>query len=306
MLNQQRNFIKIITGICKEEGIAIEPLASEWIFRLTKDGETTYIVGYQFGLNHATASAICNDKSVTSEILTKAHIPNVGHHFFMDIQNRAYIGDVGIWQELLELLKEFGKLVCKPNEGTGGENVYLVTNPYELEVAVNTIFQKSRTMAVSPFYDIEDEYRCVILDGEIRLIFKKERGYVVGNGIDSVGKLIASQKDNVANIEDKDISSVPQEGVRYYLSWKHNLGLGASSKTVDISEVDTEVARLAKASASEVNVRFASVDIVRTASGYRVLEVNSGVMLENFSKQSDTNYRIAKEIYREAILKTYR
>ena len=53
----------------------------------------------------------------------------------------------------------------------------------------------------------------------------------------------------------------------------------------------------------EIGVRFASIDIVSTNEGLKVLEINSGVMMENFAGESPQNYRKAREIYRDAILK---
>jgi hypothetical protein len=37
-----------------------------------------------------------------------------------------------------------------------------------------------------------------------------------------------------------------------------------------------------------------------------VLEINSGVMMENFAASNPENYEIAKNIYQKAILQSYR
>ena len=50
-------------------------------------------------------------------------------------------------------------------------------------------------------------------------------------------------------------------------------------------------------------MRFASVDVVETAEGLKVLEINSGVMMENFAGQDEESRSIAKEIYRDAVRK---
>jgi len=51
-----------------------------------------------------------------------------------------------------------------------------------------------------------------------------------------------------------------------------------------------------------LNIKFASIDIIRTEGKYKILEVNSGVMMEYFAASSSENYETAKKIYREAIL----
>ena len=54
--------------------------------------------------------------------------------------------------------------------------------------------------------------------------------------------------------------------------------------------------------AEQLNLKFASIDIVKDKNGgYKVLEINSGVMMETFSKLNEHNYEIAKHIYRSAI-----
>ena len=52
--------------------------------------------------------------------------------------------------------------------------------------------------------------------------------------------------------------------------------------------------------------RFASVDCVLTDGEYRVLEVNSGVMMDNFANSSKDNYNKAKEIYLSATEKYFK
>ena len=62
---------------------------------------------------------------------------------------------------------------------------------------------------------------------------------------------------------------------------------------------------IALAAAKAVGVTFASVDVIKTQNGYSVLEINSGVMTENFARESEENYRTVKEIYREAVLRYF-
>ena len=57
---------------------------------------------------------------------------------------------------------------------------------------------------------------------------------------------------------------------------------------------------------NKMNVNFASIDIVECDGNLRVLEINSGVMMEHFSKQNERTYKIAKQIYKDAILSMLR
>ncbi|MCR5716405.1 MAG: ATP-grasp domain-containing protein [Lachnospiraceae bacterium] len=273
MTNSTTNFVKIIKEIAQEEGIRLTSYSYDWIFRLEKDQKSRYIIGYQFGLNAGSVQSLCSDKSAASDVMTSLGIPNVPHFYFMAPEEQHYIGERGNWSELLSLLSKYEDLVVKPNEGTGGDDVYRVRTPFELERAVSEIFRHSTDLAVSPYQPIAHEYRVIVLDGQIRLIFHKERA--------------------------KD----PQTGE--YLTWKHNLGLGASAVIEEDPALKERLSSIVQMVYEKMDLRFASVDIVEVDGTYRVLEINSGVMMEFFSRQSAETYAMAKEIYRDAIRKMF-
>jgi glutathione synthase/RimK-type ligase-like ATP-grasp enzyme len=50
-----------------------------------------------------------------------------------------------------------------------------------------------------------------------------------------------------------------------------------------------------------MNINFCSVDIVKVGGQYKILEINSGVMLEKFATQSPANYSVALKIYKQAL-----
>lgn len=311
MKNATRPFVAMITEICEEEGISVESFSFDWIFRLCKNGVYQYIYGYQFGLNAASVHSICCDKSAASEVMGSFGIPNVEHWFFMSPVNQKYISDSGNWDILMKKLKEYGELVCKPNEESGGDQVFHVRNQYELEHAVYHIFQKSRSMAVSPYYEILNEYRAIVLKGEIKLLYAKQRPYVIGDGVRSIGSLLIEYVSKEGNgiLNDKmpecDYTQILQEGERFYLNWKHNLGQGAKAVLVEQEDIKKKIEGIVAMVVEKMDIRFASIDIVACADGYRVLEINSGVMMEHFSLQDKKSYETAKSIYREAILEMF-
>lgn len=308
MENGTRNFVKIIREICNEENIDFVSFSHDWIFQLHKGGVYNYIIGYQFGLNTASINSICCDKSAASEIMTSLGISNVEHNFFMSPINQKYVGKHGNWEKLMALLKKHGKLVCKTNEGSGGRQVYRVSDQYELEYAVFNIFEKSRSMAVSPYYDIENEYRIIVLNGNIKLVYVKQRPYIIGDGLHTIQHLVLEYIDkshgklSLSKIDENDINKILCKGEVYYLNWKHNLGNGAYAQIEDNRFIEDNLSAIIDKAVNKMNIKFASIDIVHCNDGYKILEINSGVMMEHFSQQDEMSYTIAKEIYKEAIL----
>ncbi len=312
MKNSTRNFVKIISEICEEENISLHSFSYDWIFSLCKNGVYNYIIGYQFGLNTSSIHSICCDKSAASEIMNSFNIPNIEHRFFMSPINQKYISDEGNWIHLIELLNKYGNLVCKANEGTGGKQVFRVSNQFELENAVYKIFSKSRSMAVSPYYTINNEFRTIVLDGEIKIVYSKKRPCIIGDGIHTVSSLLfeyLSQDNNeliIDKVEGYDLTKVLENGECMELSWKHNLGQGSKAMVIENHQIDKRIKDIVQKIVSKMNIRFASIDIVECNNDFKVLEINSGVMMEHFSQQDEESYNKAKSIYREAVLKMFR
>ena len=299
--------VKIIKEICAEKNIMCEGYSYDWILRLTGNSKTVFIYGYQFENNSATAQLICTDKCATSELLLSQNIPAVKHSFFMSPTDLQYIGVNGNWQRMLDLLQQHGRLVCKPNEGTGGMDVYLVASALDLERAVNQIFAHYKSMAICPFLEIDQEYRAILLDGKVKLIYTKQRPTIMGDGSSTLRQLALKYYQSHSalpingEVSEEDAPRVLKAGEKFFLNWKHNLGLGASPEIITEPDLVSKLNPLALSAADAVNAQFASVDIIKTEAGYLVLEINSGVMMENFALSSDENFQLAKSIYRDAL-----
>lgn len=283
-------YIKIIKELLKEMDIKFSSFASDWVFKLEKNNLTKSIIGYRFELNSNTSDLICTDKVATSEILEAANIPVVKHHFFM--LNKDKIID---WHEINKVFNLYGKIVCKPNNGSGGNLVFLVETKKQLESAVINIFQTTDYLAIAPFYEIINEYRVIILDNEVKLIYQKNIPFVIGDGINKV--------NNLTNfvIDKQLINYIPSKDEIVKLTWKHNLSLGATGEVV----INNEVEKLALKAFKVLDLRFASIDVIETLEGIKILEANSGVTIDKFAGLNSEYYNLAKNIYKEAILKMF-
>ena len=104
---------------------------------------------------------------------------------------------------------------------------------------------------------------------------------------------------------EAELFKVPAKDETYLLNWKHNLGQGASALTLSIPDLEEELVSLVKKTAKALGIRFASIDMIKTKAGWKVLEVNAGVMMEHFASSGENQYITAKAIYRDAILKMF-
>lgn len=302
----------IIQEVCAEQKIAVESLSYGWILQLSKDGKVRHITGYNFDLNLEAAGKIACDKYATYEVLNSQGIPAVKHTMIFNPATRSsYIGKDGIWKIIIAEFEKHGSLVIKPNYGCEGHDVSLCKSIAEVESAIEKIFRKRDSISICPYYDIRTEYRTFYLDGKVHLTYGKEKPFVEGDGLSTLGKLIAELElpdksvvqDNLSNL---DLDYVPNVGEKVNISWKHNLSGGAKPAILEDKKLKQAVETLAVSAGKALNVRFATIDIIQTtANELLVLEVNSGIGATIFVQSVEGGYSIIKGIFGEAIKKMF-
>jgi glutathione synthase/RimK-type ligase-like ATP-grasp enzyme len=292
MSNGERVFVTAVKKYCATHGISVELKADGWLLVMTRGSQRRFAFGYDLGLNSAVAHRIANDKAATADVLGICGIPSIPHTAFLGPRMYKYIVPTGAWTAMLDLLKQNPQgIVVKPNEGTGGISVFKVRTEPELEVAANEIFSSEKSLAISPYVEVEDEVRVILIDYRPIVVFSKNRLSVVGDGKRSVLELAiaaipAALLSGVLSGLSGDISKaaldeVPPTGRRHALNWRHNLGAGAQAVVLKHDDARTAACiEIAVAAARSIEMRFGSIDIVCVDGAWKVLEINSGVMME--------------------------
>lgn len=312
---KDRNITKIIKELALK--MEIEPcfLSNDWIIKLNKGEKTSYVFGYDWEINSATTHILAKDKTACYEILKSFDIPAIEHKLFLNSEIKNHITNDGTWKEIIAYAtKNNYEVVCKSNTGSGGNEVFKIKNQKELEYFLNLLFVKNKTICLSPFYVIENEYRVILLDHEPLLIYSKQKPHVIGDNEHKVLELILKNKlgDNISdfNLSNSTLLYIPSKNEKIELSWKHNLAKGAKHKIVDDEKLKTILCDLASKTAKALNLRLGAIDIIeyekdKCNKDFLIMEVNSGIMLENFSRQGRLEYDIAKNIYQKVLNKIF-
>jgi glutathione synthase/RimK-type ligase-like ATP-grasp enzyme len=310
MIKSERIFVNAIRTYCASHDIRVDIKSQGWLVVMRRGEQRRFAFGYDLGLNSAVAHRIANDKAATAEVLTICGVPNVPHTLFLSPELYEYIKPGRAWHDMLGLLRAHADgIVVKPNEGTGGDLVFRVRSEPELERAVHRIFSSEKSLAISPYLEIEDEIRVILVDDQPVAVYRKERPAIVGDGRRSflelaVASIPARQLSIVLPviIDDLDkaaLDRVLPAGERHVLNWRHNLGAGAKPVVLDHGATRDACVQLAQQAARSIGLRFGSVDVVRVDRGWRILEINSGVMMEALGEAQpdlvDAAYRIALE-----------
>lgn len=269
ILNTKRFFVEAVEKAAREQRIKTIWISGDWICRLEKGEEHALIYGYNFPLNFATSFEVAKDKTGVSLLLERKNIPCATHELFMAPSLSTYISKEGNWKRIFELVTERGfPLVCKDNRGTGGNNVHKVYTQQDLEIALDDVWKVARGAAVSPFYEIENEYRFFVLDGKIEFGYKK----------------IISQTD-----------------------WKFNLSKGGSVELINHEDFP-EATKLVLETVKELKLEVCSVDVLKLKDkgSFIVLEVNTGITTEYFAQSSQQAKTLAENLYSNILKKLFK
>ncbi|WP_298240268.1 RimK-like protein [uncultured Bradyrhizobium sp.] len=245
MASGERIFVQAIRHYCARHGIAVEVRAGGWLIAMNSGEARRFAFGYDIGLNSAIAHRLANDKSATSEALAIAGVRCIPHHLSLNPKLGEKVVGADWRKAMLDLLRDNPQgVVVKPNEGTSGRAVFKVTTEAELDHATGEVFAMSTGLVISPYVAIEDEVRVILLDDVPLVVYSKQRG----------------------------------------TDWRHNLDAGAKPVLLEDGEMRAACAKLAIDAARAIGITFASIDIVRVDGDWRVLEINSGVMMEALAK----------------------
>jgi glutathione synthase/RimK-type ligase-like ATP-grasp enzyme len=291
VVNSQRTFIDAVKKYCAAHGIDVEIRSHGWLVAMSRGTRRHFAFGYDLGLNSAVAHRIAEDKAATAEALEICGVPHVAHKLFLSPQMADYVMPQPYWEPMIALLKANPNgLVVKPNTGTSGRSVFKVSTATELELAVHKIFSAGFNLAISPYLEIENEVRVVLLDQQPLAVYSKSRPEIAGDGTHSLLDLAltatpAEMRSVVLRgmVDDFDraaLDRVPAPGERILLNWRHNLDTGARPILLEQGEVRDACIAIAAQAAKAIDIRYASIDVALVNGAWRILEINSGVMME--------------------------
>lgn len=300
------DFKNIIQEICNEENIKYKFLSKDWVIMLEKDGKTRFISGYKFDLNSHGIGSIADDKFALYDVLREKKIPVIEHKIVYNKNNNLdYAIDCNTYEYVKDyFIRNNNHIVIKPNNGTCGHDVFEVTDINKIDDILDKIFTSNYSISICPYYNIKHEYRAIMLDGENKLLYAKYLPIVIGDGKKTIRQLLIEFNHDyfIDKLQDSKYNNVLDNNEKFQYNWKFNLSQGSIAKKVDDKILEDKLVKLAKRVCKEINLRFGSVDIIQTTENeLLILEVNSGVMLENYIRFDTNGYMVAKNIYKDAI-----
>lgn len=299
-------YLEIIYEICQKYNISIERINKTTILKLIYNDSTHFIWSRRFDINSAIASKIADNKYETCEVLESYNIPVVKCRKitrpFTTEDDNSQSSNFCICKELLD---EHGAVVIKPNDSYEGNGVYKCFTEKQIEEALINLYAKYKYLVVSPLIDVRSEYRAIFLNGEILLVYKKELPFIISDGEKTLIELLLEKEEYIPYIrifQEKELKKIYDKGKKIFLNWKFNLSQGALCKIIDEKNLYNMLSSLAISAANAIGITFASVDIiVDNKEQMQILEINSGVAMDQFIQKATNGRKIASSIYEKAI-----
>ena len=309
-----KNLQRIIKQIALENNLSYEVLSCDLIIKLTKDNKIRYINGYKFGLNSHSLGLILDDKYATYELLNYLNIKVCKHHIlFRPNNHNSYAKNYNSFKYCYDLFLKYNKnVILKVNNGTCGDGVYHITTKNKLKKIYNYLLKYNFSISLCPYYNVKNEYRVILLNNEIKIIYEKINPVVIGNGKDKLIDLLKEFNinyfSNKNNLKKKiNYNKILKNNEEFIYDFKFNLSKGSIINEDILKETKTIVSKMAKDVSKKINLGFGSIDIIKTIDDkYYVLEINSGVMIENYIKLTSDGVKKAKKVYEEAVLEMFK
>ena len=297
-----KEFQELIKEICQEQNITCQALSQDFILKLEKNKQQKYIYAYKFPLNDHGIGLIMDDKYAFYSVLKDLNIKSVEIIPIFPGYDR---------DTLISYLKRYQRVILKPNNGTCGHDVFVINSTRDLFLKLDYLLNKNAPVCLSPYYDIKNEYRLIVLNGQIKVMYGKKRPIIIGDGVSTIKTLLKkfngyyySKESNLEKL-NFDLNKVLKKGEELEISFKFNLANGSTIFDITDKFLEEKLLRIAKKIIKKLNIQFASIDIIDVGHELLVLEANSGVMMDNYRHLHENGYTISKKIYQEAIISLF-
>lgn len=169
--------------------IEVDPLSNSYI--VSVNGNYIYSRGILTPLNTLSASHLANDKLTSKKILQFFRIPTPDYLCFRKKENTD-IKEIRL--KLEEFLQKHSRIIAKPQNGLKSKDVFLnIQNVNQALEAYNHIINKEYKGVLFESFAEGDVHRLLLVDGTLIAALRREKGYIIADGISTLNQLITQK-----------------------------------------------------------------------------------------------------------------
>ena len=317
------DLVPLLASIAADLGIEmlVEPTWQRAAMLRFPNGKVRYLRMAVFDLNGAGATEIAKDKDWSAFFLAAHGYPVPKGRAFLaaDFARRIEV-DRGPTRAY-DYARSLGwPVIIKPNSKSQGHGVSLVDSRRDFFPAVRAATKREDVFLVQRLYEGED-YRVVLLDGELISAYRRLPLSVTGDGSSTTDQLLDAKqrtfdqegRDTTIRVDDRRIdimlrrvglkrdSVVPQGQTVTLLP---NANLSAGGDAVDVTnDVHHDWHQLCAHIAAAMNLRYIGIDLITESplklppTDYVVVEVNAAPGLDNYASVGPIQDAAVRQLY---------
>jgi cyanophycin synthetase len=258
----------------KKLGVDVHFLVDEKtpLARFSHGGKRVLICENCTDLNDGAVTRVLKNKFVTSRILAKHDFP---------VPRSVVIPGRARRTEIERLVADLARpLVVKPVKGSGGKGIKVdISTPRELRAAVRSARRKQSKILVEEYIRGED-FRVVVMDGEVLDVVQRHPAFVLGDGESSIGDLIEQKNERRREVgidhrivvdaslrcelrsQDLRLRTKPMHGEHIRLQRICNFALGGENERIPLSEVHPDNIALFQRCGEPFGLRIVGPDFI--------------------------------------------
>lgn len=275
---------RLIIEAAERRGWTCRIISEEQTFyRLdTPEGKYFYLRNITSKKSTAVDAIISTRKELLYELIAELNVPVPA--------TISYVGDM---DPASDFLATHGRVVVKPTDQSHGDGITTnITNPAELELALNYASEYSTSIQIQQHID-GDDHRLLFIGGTLAAAAVRVPASVTGDGKQSVLELITQENSspkrgqgyqNVMTRIDMEaaqrylgtgIKRIPDQDEVVQVVGVANIGKGGVS--VDVTDtVDPAMVEAASKVVDHFGIGLCGVDFLRTSDGkFYLIEINA-------------------------------
>lgn len=269
-----------------ELGYKVTIIDSEHSYiKIKLDEKIIYVLENRTDRNDALVSKVSHDKYLISKLLSKSIqiIPESKVFYFKDITEKEKQFNI---KSIIKLAKERNyNIVIKPVDSSLGRGVTVKPkSDNEVKYSIKYALEHSqrKKLHIQEFIN-GDEYRLILINGEIIDILKKTPAHIVGNGKNTINELIENKNKLRKQMGLSPI--VADHGSKITLKETANVSQGGETIRVRLNSLHPDYINIFREAYKLSRASFLGIDLITDNIQKKPTQTNSGIIELNGSPQ---------------------
>lgn len=292
------------------------------------DGIHLFTHGGKPNFNSSVTSKIAKDKDLTVRMLEEVAMPTPASQFVWLTRDKfpkdQDVTQTDEYRQLQIFAQRVGfPIFLKPNQGSQGKNVFCIRNQDNLKSVVEKLLKQAPGFFIAQEACAGEEYRIVVVQGEIVLAYTRKPLSVIGDGKSSIKQLIQQRLIQLQR-QGREVSLKPHsEKIRLHLeanrlcldtivshgteiSVLSNRNLSDGSDPVECTDaIKQKYGQLCRDVYEKCGVEYCGLDLIEDARSGQIkpviIEINSNPGYKHFIRSAPENLALVRSVFERTL-----